>query len=52
LKYSIFFALFHQLIKGKKILDVGCGIGRYSLQLALEGFEVLGIDKNEQVIKK
>jgi 2-polyprenyl-3-methyl-5-hydroxy-6-metoxy-1,4-benzoquinol methylase len=31
-------------VRGKRILDVGCGSGRYAVALAEQGAEVLGID--------
>jgi len=34
----------NELPKGSKILDVGCGSGRFSIQAAKLGFEVTGID--------
>lgn len=38
-------------VKGKKILDVGCGTGRYSVPLAKKGAEVYGIDISEGMLK-
>jgi SAM-dependent methyltransferase len=37
---------------GSRMLDVGCGKGRYSVQLASKGFDVTGIDISENSIKK
>lgn len=37
-------------VVGKKVLDVGCSQGIVPLLLAREGFEVLGIDLDEQAI--
>ena len=34
-----------------KVLDVGCGGGRHSIQLAKMGFEVYGIDFSEYAIR-
>lgn len=33
-----------QLAAGSRLLDVGCGFGRHSLELAKRGFTVVGID--------
>ena len=38
-------------IKGKKLLDVGCGGGILSESLANEGADVTGIDQGDRVIK-
>ncbi|MBW8683060.1 class I SAM-dependent methyltransferase [Chitinophaga rhizophila] len=32
------------LTPGEKVLDLGCGIGRHSLEFASRGFEVTGVD--------
>lgn len=37
---------------GSMMLDVGCGKGRYSIQLASKGFDVTGIDISEHSITK
>src|SRR3989304_7779204 len=37
---------------GKKILDLGCGIGRISNRLALRGYDVVGIDLSESCISE
>ena len=39
-------------LNGKRILDLGSGSGRYSLCLAKEAKEVIGIDLSELAIKK
>lgn len=36
---------------GERVLDVGCGTGRHSLELARRGFEVRGIDISERFIE-
>jgi len=37
---------------GAKILDVGCGTGRHSIELARRGFDVTGIDLSEAMLAK
>jgi ubiquinone/menaquinone biosynthesis C-methylase UbiE len=38
-------------IRGKRVLDVGCGTGFYSLWLSEKGAKVLGIDSSQEMIK-
>jgi ubiquinone/menaquinone biosynthesis C-methylase UbiE len=38
-------------VRGKKVLDVGCGTGFYSLWLSEKGAKVLGIDSSKEMIK-
>jgi 2-polyprenyl-3-methyl-5-hydroxy-6-metoxy-1,4-benzoquinol methylase len=38
--------------KGQKILDIACGTGRHSLELARRGHHVTGIDLSEAMIDK
>jgi SAM-dependent methyltransferase len=33
-----------ELLPGRRVLDLGCGVGRHALYLAAQGFEVDGID--------
>lgn len=35
-----------------KILDVGCGYGRYLKPLQDKGFNILGVDKNENIVNE
>ena len=35
-----------------KILDIGCGTGRHSIELAKRGYEVVGIDLSEPLLEK
>ncbi|AKB19660.1 MULTISPECIES: class I SAM-dependent methyltransferase [unclassified Methanosarcina] len=39
------------LQKSHKILDIGCGFGKISLELASLGYSVMGIDINTEVVK-
>jgi SAM-dependent methyltransferase len=34
------------LPQGARVLDVGCGTGRHCVELASDGFEVVGVDRN------
>jgi len=48
--------LFDQLLKGrydhcKKIIDVGCGAGRNLFYFLRNGYEVFGIDPNQQAVE-
>lgn len=38
--------------KNLKILDVGCGTGRHSVELAKRGYKVTGIDLSESMLNK
>lgn len=38
--------------KGAKILDLCCGIGRHSLELARRGYQVVGVDLTEEYLAK
>jgi 2-polyprenyl-3-methyl-5-hydroxy-6-metoxy-1,4-benzoquinol methylase len=38
--------------KKLKILDVGCGTGRHSIELAKRGYQITGIDLSESMLKK
>ncbi len=37
---------------GAKVLDLGCGIGRHSLELARRGFQVTGLDRTQSYLQK
>jgi len=39
------------LVSGQRVLDVGCGPGRHSLELAARGIEVVGVDISQRFIE-
>jgi 2-polyprenyl-3-methyl-5-hydroxy-6-metoxy-1,4-benzoquinol methylase len=42
----------HRAGDGRSALDVGCGVGRWSLQLAQRGYDVTGIDISAYMIRQ
>jgi SAM-dependent methyltransferase len=38
--------------KSIRILDVGCGTGRHSIELSKRGYEVLGVDLSESMVSR
>lgn len=38
--------------KSVRILDIGCGTGRHSIELAQRGYKVVGIDQSESLLKR
>lgn len=38
--------------KKKRVLDIGCGTGRHAIELALRGYEVVGVDLSESQLKR
>jgi len=38
------------LSKGERILDLACGIGRHSIELAKRGFQVVGVDISDELV--
>lgn len=49
-KEDDFFMELLQSTKAKKIADLGCGTGRVTIELAKAGYEVTGIDPNEEAV--
>jgi ubiquinone/menaquinone biosynthesis C-methylase UbiE len=43
--------IYNYLRKGHKILDIGCGFGKISLELASLGYSVTGIDINAEAVR-
>ncbi|MFA5307852.1 MAG: class I SAM-dependent methyltransferase [Dehalococcoidales bacterium] len=41
-----------QTAPGARILDLGCGVGRHSLELARRGFKVTGVDRMERYLEQ
>jgi SAM-dependent methyltransferase len=63
---SVLFSMFHQtdtpaeidkivsltgIKPGMAVLDLGCGIGRHSLELARQGYSVTGVDRTDAYLK-
>ncbi len=48
---KVLLKLFRQLKVGSRILDIGCGVGRWSFQLAGRGMNVIGVDISSEMIK-
>lgn len=38
--------------KNCKILDIGCGTGRHAIELTKRGYQVIGVDLSENMLKK
>jgi SAM-dependent methyltransferase len=43
---------FGELSRGERILDVGCGMGRYTFDLAERGLKVEGLDLSEELLRR
>ena len=41
-----------ELPPGSAVLDLCCGVGRHSLELARRGFRVTGVDRNEKFLRQ
>ncbi|NQZ84733.1 MAG: class I SAM-dependent methyltransferase [Nanoarchaeales archaeon] len=54
LDYDTYFEIqnFIKLLKGKNILDIGCGPGFQTKYLTEKGFNTTGIDNSEEMIKQ
>lgn len=39
-------------ISGKRVVDLGCGTGNYTIALSKEGFDTIGIDLDNEMINK
>ena len=37
---------------GAHVLDLGCGVGRHSLELARRGFQVTGVDRTQRYLEQ
>ncbi len=48
---KVLLKVFKQLNVGSKILDVGCGVGRWSFALAKRGMKVIGVDISKEMVK-
>src|ERR1041385_8056420 len=44
------FARFAELVKGKKVLDIGCGSGDHAAYFSAKGFAVDAIDISEEMV--
>lgn len=51
MNFDVFFS-FLKMIKGKKILDYGCGLPYNAITIALNGFEVIATDIREDVLMR
>lgn len=46
-----YFNCFFEHLPGKRILDMGCGVGTNSSFMAQEGYNVLGVDASEKMLE-
>ncbi|KAF2959095.1 class I SAM-dependent methyltransferase [Thermotoga sp. 38H-to] len=47
--FTKFLENFH--IRGKKVLDVACGEGTFAVEIAKQGFKVVGVDLSSEMLK-
>ena len=40
------------LRQSDRVLDLACGVGRHSLELARRGYRVVGVDRTEQYLER
>src|SRR3989304_8878292 len=45
------FDFFKSIIRGKKVIDLGCGAGRDAAVFVENGFDYTGIDASEEMLK-
>lgn len=48
--FPIFLAIRRSLPSGGKVLDVGCGAGIFTALLAHQGFQVVGVDEDPEIV--
>ena len=46
------FKIFQKLVKGKKVVDIGCGAGRDAVLFEKAGFDYTGIDASSGMLKE
>jgi len=51
-EYRIIKPFLRRLPSGSRILDGGCGLGAWTVFLANEGFDVVGLDISQRTIKR
>ncbi len=39
-------------VRGQRVLDLGCGTGRYCVLLARRGAELVGVDPSEEMLER